>query len=315
MPVFVVENREDGNLAFCNVLQGGPRKRLNDGDDEDVRRSLLFLREVAAPVLTEAVRRAGEGIPLRPIIRRALHMGDELHSRNAAATLLFTRELLPHLLAVSEHRPVETQLTIDFMVDSDDFFLGLSMSASKATADAARECQGSGVVTAMTFSCREFAIRVSGLGDRWFRTELPDVDARLFEGHAEADIDLLGGGSVINETVGLGGFAQAAAFSLQRFQGGSPEQMIDNTLRMYRITVAEHPEYRIPALGFRGVPVGIDVERVVETRVRPVVDVGVAGRAGHQIGAGLMHAPLGCFDQAAAALAEHELVIQGPGPA
>jgi len=231
-------------------------------------------------------------------------MGDELHSRNAAATLLFTRELLAPLLEVAQRRPKETREVVDFMVGNDYFFLRLSMAASKAAADAARDVDGSSVVTAMTFSCREFAIRVSGLGDEWFRSELPSVEAKLFEGHTEDEIEFMGGESIINETVGLGGFAQAAAFPLQDFQGGSPDEMVANTLAMYEITVAEHPVYRIPALSFRGTPTGIDVRKVVATGVRPIMDVGVAGREGGQIGAGLMRAPIACFAAAAQAFAD-----------
>jgi Protein of unknown function (DUF1116) len=305
MPVFVVENREHGNVAFCNSFEGASPKRLNYGVyDDDVRDSLLFLRDVAAPVLAEAVRRAHDGIALRPIIRRALNMGDELHSRNAASTLLFTRALLPHLLEVSARQPDEVRRTLEFMVDNDYFFLRLSMAASKATADAARDVEASSLVTAMTFSCRDFAIRVSGLGDDWFRAGLPEVEAKLFDGYSAEDIEFMGGESIINETVGLGGFAQAAAFPLQAYQGGRPEQMIAHTERMYRITVGEHPVYRIPALSFRGTPTGIDVERVVATRIAPVMDAGVAGRNGGQIGAGLMTAPLGCFEAASAAYHE-----------
>ena len=305
MPVFVVENRAHGNVAFCNSFEGSSPKRLNYGVyDEEVRESLLFLQDVAAPVLAEAIRAVEGGIPLRPIIRRALNMGDELHSRNAAATLLFTRELLTALLDVSAERSEDTRRTVEFMVDNDYFFLRLSMSASKATADAARDIEGSSVVTAMTFSCREFSIRVSGLGDDWFSCELPGVDAKLFDGHTEDEIEFMGGESIINETVGLGGFAQAAAFPLQDYQGGSPEGMVANTERMYGITVGEHPMYRIPALGFRGTPIGIDVLRVVESGVLPLMDIGVAGRDGGQIGAGLMTAPPACFEAAATAFAE-----------
>ena len=305
MPVFVVENRAHDNVAFCNSFEGSSPKRLNYGVyDEEVHATLLFLQDVAAPILAEAIRGVEGGIALRPIIRRALNMGDELHSRNAAATLLFTRELLTSLLEVSARRPEETRRTVEFMVDNDYFFLRLSMAASKATADAARHIDGSSVVTAMTFSCCAFSIRVSGLGDDWFTCDLPGVDAQLFDGYSEADIEFMGGESIINETVGLGGFAQAAAFPLQDYQGGSPEGMIANTERMYRITVGEHPMYRIPALSFRGTPIGIDVLRVVESGVLPVMDIGVAGRDGGQIGAGLMTAPLRCFEAAAAAYAE-----------
>jgi Protein of unknown function (DUF1116) len=306
MPVFVVENRANGKVAFCNSFEGGSPKRLNYGVyDDEVRESLLFLQDVAAPVIADAIRRVEGGIPLKPIIRRALGMGDELHSRNAAATLLFTRELLIPLLDVAAERPdSEVRRTVEFMVGNDYFFLRLSMSASKATADAARDVEASSVVTAMTFSCKEFAIRVSGLGDEWFRSDLPGIEAKLFEGYTQDDIEVMGGESIINETVGLGGFAMAAAFPLQDYQGGSPEGMVENTKRMYSITTAEHPVYRIPSLSFRGTPVGIDVCRVVESGVLPVMDVGVAGRSGGQIGAGLMTAPMACFEAAAAAYAE-----------
>lgn len=316
MPVFVVENRAHGNIAFCNSFEGASRKRLNYGVyDEDVRASLLFLQDVAAPVIAEALANTDGGIALKPIIRRALNMGDELHSRNAAATLLFTRELLAPLLEVGRRRPDETRDVVEFMVGNDYFFLRLSMAASKAAADAARDVDGSSVVTAMTFSCREFAIRVSGMGDEWFRSDLPAIDAKLFAGHTEDEIEFMGGESIINETAGLGGFAQAAAFPLQDYQGGSPAEMVANTEQMYEITVAEHPVYRIPALAFRGVPTGIDVARVVATGIRPVMDVGVAGRDGGQIGAGLMRAPLRCFEAAAEAFAERYGVEPSVAPA
>jgi hypothetical protein len=120
----------------------------------------------------------------------------------------------------------------------------------------------------------------------------------------------MGGESIINETVGLGGFAQAAAFPLQDYQGHGPEEMITNNRKMYNITVAEHPVYRIPALSFRGTPTGIDVFRVLETGVCPILNVGVAGRGGGQIGAGFMTAPPACFEQAAAAY-EHRYPAVG----
>jgi hypothetical protein len=269
--------------------------------DDEVRRNLLVLRDDLAPTLGEAVRALG-GIPLRPIMRRALHMGDELHSRNTAATLLLTRELVPALLDLAARRAAESRALLDFLRASDYFFLRLSMAASKAAADAGHGVDGASVVTAMTLSCREFAIRVSGLGAEWFRGPLPDVGSmKLFPGHGPGDVEFMGGESCIAETVGLGGFAQAAAFPLQEYQGGTSERMVELNRAMYRITVGEHPEFKIPYLGFRGTPVGIDVFRVVGTGVTPVIDAGVAGKDGGQIGAGTLNAPLACFEQAVAA--------------
>jgi len=176
--------------------------------------------------------------------------------------------------------------------------LRLSMAASKVTADAAHDIEGSSVVTAMAFSCRDFGIRVSGLGAEWFRAPVPAVQARLLPGYTPDDIEVMGGESVINETVGLGGFAQAAAFALQDYQGGSVEGMVDLNRAMYAITLAPHPEFRIPYLGFQGTPTGIDIHRVVSTGILPAMDIGVAGRKGGQIGAGVLRAPLGCFADA-----------------
>jgi hypothetical protein len=304
MPVLVVEDRARSTRGFCNLFEGPAPARLNYGVwNDDVRRSLLVIQEVIGPLLGDVVRACG-GLALRPIMRRALHMGDELHSRNTAATLLFTRELFPALLDHADAQPKEVRRLLEYLAASDYFFLRLSMASSKVTADSAHGIEGASVVTAMTFSCREFAIRVSGLGDAWFRAPLPRVSAKLFAGYTEADVELMGGESIINETVGLGGFAQVGAFALQAYQGGSVDEMIAMNRAMYEITVADHPDFTIPYLGFRGTPVGIDVHRVVATGITPVMNVGVPGRAGGQIGAGILRAPLACFEAAAAAYAE-----------
>jgi hypothetical protein len=302
MPVFVVENRTHGNRAYCNLYEGESRHRLNYGSyDENVRSGLDFLRDELAPVLGDVIRSTG-GLPLKPLIARALRMGDELHSRNTAATTLFTRELAPHFIDYAVSKSKDKALTaLRFFFDSDYSFLRLSMAAAKAMADAARDVPASSLVTAMTISCRNFAIRVSGLGDQWFLGPLPEVSCKLFDGFTDDDIQWIGGESHITETVGLGGFAQAAAFGLQAYQGGSAAGMARMNLLMYDITVAEHPDFKIPYFGFRGTPVGIDIFRVVGTEIQPVIDGGLAGKNGGQIGAGILRAPLECFTAAAAA--------------
>lgn len=303
MPVFVVENLALGNMAFCNFYEGKSPRRLNYGVfDETVVEGLRFIERELAPTMRTAVLRAA-GVPLKPIISRALRMGDELHSRNTAATGLLVRALTPHLVDMAtDGLRHEVHTALEFLDENDYFFLRLAMAAAKATADAARDIPGSSVVTAMTISCRDYAIRVSGLGDTWFRGPLPEVTCKLFDGYTEDDLEWIGGESHITETVGLGGFAQAAAFGLQAYQGGSALEMARWNELMYSITVGEHPDYLIPFFGFRGSPVGIDVRRVAETGVTPVIDGGLAGKDGGQIGAGLLHAPLACFTDAARAL-------------
>lgn len=304
MPVFVVENRAEGNTGFCNMYEGTNPRRLNYGVyDEGVRERLLFVQDTIAPVLAEAVRAAG-GIPLKPLMRRALHMGDELHSRNTAASLLFTCALFPHLLHLDGVVEGAVEQTVEALTADNYFFLRLSMAAAKCTADATVGIEGSSVVSAMAFNCNNFAIRVSGLGDRWFPGPHASVDAKLFEGHTEDEIAWMGGESIIAETIGLGGFAQAAAFPLQQYQGGSAAAMVERNLALYAIAVGENTDYRIPYLGYRGTPTGIDIHRVVETGVLPVMDIGIAGRDGGQIGAGVVRAPIECFETAVAAYEE-----------
>ncbi len=302
MPVFVVENTARGNRSYCNFYEGESRHRLNYGSyNDEVRAGLDFLRDELAPVLRDVTRASG-GIALKPLIGRALRMGDELHSRNTAATTLFARELTPFFIEYAVRESAEPALAaLRFLFASDYSFLRLSMASAKAMADAARDVPGSSVVTAMTISCRNFAIRVSGLGDEWFTGPLPEVSCKLFEGFTDDDVQWIGGESHITETVGLGGFAQAAAFGLQAYQGGSAGEMIRMNSSMYDITVAEHPDFLIPYFGFRGTPVGIDVFKVVGTGVKPVIDGGLAGKNGGQIGAGILRAPLDCFTAAAQA--------------
>jgi hypothetical protein len=299
MPVFVVENRAFGNVAYCNIYEGKNPRRLNYGVyDEGVRERLLFVQEEVVPVIAEALKETGP-VPLKPIMRRALGMGDELHSRNTAASVLFLREILPGFLSLAASGSERVSRAVETMTEDHYFFLRLSMAAAKATADAARDIERSSVLTAMAFNCRGFAVRVSGLGDRWFEGPHAAVEAKLFDGYSEKDIGWMGGESTITETIGLGGFAQACAPTLQDYQGGSYEMMMARNSELYKITIGENTDYLIPPLGFRGTPTGIDIFKVLETGILPVMDIGIAGCDGGQIGAGVVRPPIACFEAAA----------------
>src|SRR5579871_5630167 len=111
MPVFVVENTARGNRAYCNFYEGESRHRLNYGSyNDEVRAGLDFLRDDLAPVLRSVIQASG-GIALKPLIGRALRMGDELHSRNTAATTLFARELTHHFIELAVRSSAEPTLT------------------------------------------------------------------------------------------------------------------------------------------------------------------------------------------------------------
>jgi hypothetical protein len=123
-------------------------------------------------------------------------------------------------------------------------------------------------------------------------------------GRNDANPDL--GDSAIVETIGLGGMAMAASPAAARFvRAGGLDAALGVTADMREITLGEHPHLRIATDGDRGVPVGIDVRRMVETGITPVITTGIAGhRAGtSQVGAGAVRAPLGCFTVALEAFA------------
>lgn len=301
MPVLVVEDRNTGHRGHCTLFEGAASARLNYGVyDDAVQQNLEYLAEVIGPALGGLVRSIEGGLAVRPMMERALRQGDELHSRNTAASLLFLQAIVPSLIELDG--PAARELT-RYMTSGDYFFLRVSMAACKSMADRMYGVEGSSIVTAMAFSCKEFGIRVAGHGDRWFRGPLPTAEEfRLFDGHGPEDIEVMGGESPITEVCGLGGLAQAAAFPLQAYQGGSPQRMVERNLQMYGITAGEHPTFKIPYLQYRGTPAGIDVHRVVASGVTPLMDVGIAGRAGGQIGAGCFRAPLEPFRAAANAL-------------
>ena len=135
---------------------------------------------------------------------------------------------------------------------------------------------------------------------------MPVIHGHYFEGYGPADANPVIGDSEIAETFGLGAFAMAAAPALARYVGGTPEDAARLSLDMYSITLAEHPRITVPALSFRGTPLGIDARRVVERGIEPIFNTGIAHREPGigQIGAGFGRAPIACFRLALDALSE-----------
>jgi hypothetical protein len=304
MPVFVVENRAAGNRAHATVNEGLGRVLRFGAHDDDVLARLAWLRDEAGPALGRALRR-GDGIPLRPLMARALQMGDEMHQRNVAASSLLARALLPALC--QEVGGAALARVVEFVCGNDQFFLNLAMAAGKATTDAVGEVPGSTVVTAMARNGTEFGIRVAGCGARWFTAPVETPRGLFFPGFGPEDANPDMGDSAIVETIGLGAMAMAASPAVARFVGaGGLADALAVTDEMREITLVEHPHFRIPTEDDRGAPLGVDVRRVVETGITPLINTGIAGRrAGTgQVGAGTVRAPLGCFTAALAALAE-----------
>ncbi|WP_327046701.1 DUF1116 domain-containing protein [Microbispora sp. NBC_01189] len=296
-----VADAEHGGTAYCSLNEGLGKVLRYGAYGPEVAGRLRWMGEVLGPVLAAALERCGP-LDLRTLVAQALQMGDELHNRNRAATSLLLREIAPSVVEAAPGRAAEV---LRFVNGNDHFFLNAGMAAAKAAADAARGVPGSSLVVAMARNGTDFGIQVSGLGDRWFTGPAGVPDGLYLGGYGPDDANPDIGDSTITETVGLGGFAMAAAPAIVRFVGGEVADAVAATTSMYEITLAEHPAYQIPGLGFRGTPAGIDVALVARTGVLPAVNTGIAGRVAGtgQVGAGLVSPPAGVFTAALDALA------------
>ncbi len=304
MPVWILQNKTYGNYSYCTLNEGlGKVLRYGAYSDEVIKR-LKWMENLLAPLLKQALKLHGP-IDLKTMITQALQMGDEGHNRNRAGTSLLIRELAPYIIQTkfSEKEKIEV---LKFIDSNDHFFLNLTMPVAKCTMDAAKNIEFSTIVTVMARNGTEFGIRVSGLGERWFTGPAGIVDGLLFPGYTAEDANPDIGDSVIAETVGIGGFAMAAAPAIVQFVGGSAKDAINFTLKMYEITAAENNIYKIPALDFRGTPTGIDIRKVVETGILPSINTGIAHKDPGigQVGAGLVKPPMNCFEDALQAFVE-----------
>ena len=311
MPVFVLENKTAGNRAYVTMNEGlGKVLRMGAFGPEVVER-LKWMEKVLYPVLRDGVRLSVERkqeLDIKNMIAQALHMGDELHNRNKAGTSLFLRAIVPFLVETCKDDAALAE-SVRFIDKNDHFFLNLAMAAGKSSTEAAHGVEGSSLVTVMCRNGTDFGIRVSGLGDQWFTCQAALPEVLLFPGFTREDTNRDIGDSAIMETYGVGGFALAAAPAIVQFIGGTPKDAANYTLEMYEITQGENNMFTIPALNFRGTPTGIDILKVAETGITPVLDTGAAHKEPGlgQVGAGIVRMPVEAFIKAAEAFADKYL--------
>ncbi len=298
MPVWILKNKAFGNYAYCTLNEGlGKVLRFGAFSGEVITR-LKWMENSLAPVLKEAMKLKGE-IDLKTIIAQILQMGDEGHNRNKAGTSLVFRELAPYIVRTRFPDEVKAEV-LTFMDKNDHFFLNISMPACKCSLDPLKDIEYSTVAYTMSRNGTDFGIRLCGTGDRWFTAPCEKVQGLYFPGFDEADANPDIGDSCITETAGIGGFAMATAPAIVQFVGGTPSDAVNYTNSMYEITCAENNAYKLPNLNFRGAPTAIDMRKVIETGILPVINTGIAcNRAGvGQVGAGIVHPPVKCFEDA-----------------
>jgi hypothetical protein len=304
MPVWIVENEARGNRAYCNMSEGYGEVLRFGAYSEAVVERLRWMSAVLAPVMRSVLELLPAPLDIRAITADAVQMGDEVHNRNRAGTSLVVRALAPVFPQVDAPSS-EVAEVAQFIAVNDYFYLNLSMASGKATADAAAGIEHSTIVTAMARNGTEFGLRMSGTGERWFTAPAGEILGLYRPGYRPADANPDVGDSTITETIGLGGFIMAASPAITHFAGISAEEAVRASLDMYEITWTESANYRIPALGYRGSPLGIDCRKVVQTGIVPIVNTGIAHREPGVgvIGGGIVRVPMQPFADALQALA------------
>ena len=310
--VWIVENRDGGTRAFSGINQGPGEVPWFGRETPAAVERLRFLRDVAGPLLNEALTAAVEaGGPLDvfAVAAQGLQMGDDVHMRTQASTNLLIRTLLPHLLALDSPQRVELGR---FLAGNHLFFLNLAMAAARSLTAWAQQVEGSSVIVGMARNGTTFGVRLPG-SDEWHLAPSPPVGHALYysgQGPKTSAPDI--GDSALLELVGLGGPAAAGSPAVAGFVGGTMADAVRLTKDMDRICAGRSSRFKLALLDFRGTPIAVDVRRVVETGITPRINTGIlhVSDGSGQVGAGVAVAPLGCFRDALLAL-DRELSSEG----
>ncbi len=310
-PVALVENdadeSEEGSSGICILNEGiGEVLRFGANSDSVIER-LEWMRDVLGPVLGKAVREFEDGMNVNVMIARSIGMGDEFHQRNIAASLVFLKEIAPTIVALEDVSQEHKEEVIQFLADTDQFFLNIAMAAGKSISEYAAKANKGTIVTVMARNGENFGVRIAETEEEWHVAPVNQPDGLYFTGYSPADANKDIGDSAITETVGLGGMAMIAAPGVTRFVGLSGLADARNiSEEMEKITVSHNPTWSIPNWDFKGAVAGIDVRKVVETGITPIINTGIAHKEAGvgQVGAGTVRASLGSFENALIAYAK-----------
>ncbi len=296
-PVWMAENAEAGTIGFAPVNQGPGEVPWFGRQTPAAIERLIFLRDIAQPRISQILKESGP-IDIMSLASQGVQMGDDVHMRTQATTNLLVRDLLTSIVGLGNDEG--SVAFADYLSKNHLFFLTIAMAAAKSLMLAAEKVPGSTIVTTMARNGTTFGVKV-GDSPRWYICPAPPVaDALYYAGFSCADAALDMGDSAVLELIGLGGAAAAGSPAVAAFLGGSMSDAARATEDMRRICLQDSSRFKLPTMGFRGTPLGVDVRKVVETGISPKVTTGILHRSSGvgQIGAGVATAPLEGFQQA-----------------
>ena len=305
MPVVVAVSADGRHRAFCRLWE--PFLVFGHYDQKTLL-SLKWLENIFAPALKLGIERAG-AVDISALIASALQMGDDTHSRKSAISLLLLKSLLPGVIRAEKKIPYLNEV-VDFWLKYDAVSLSFVIAAAKVMSMAAGSVKGSSVITVICSNGFEMGIQLSGTGKRWFTGPAPMSVGNPNAGINQTDASPVIGDSPIAEAVGLGGCALAAAPTAPSNVSGQFERAMQFSLEARQIAVTQHSQWRIPALGDSGTPLGLDARKCLDLSLSPPLAVTIPNvKAGHPpLGAGIAYVDLELIKSALKYLDEKDLV-------
>ena len=266
----------------------------------EIADNLRYMREELFPVMRQMLKEYGP-IAMKPILAESFQMGDENHTRQSAADLLFEHQVLPNLFKMDI--PKEKLLpVINYIVDTPRYFHCYGQGSSRSAMLSAVGTEYSTMVTAVCGNGVTFGIKVAGLGDEWFTAPAPMMKGRYTSSKYTIKDQLPWiGDSCVVECAGMGGLAAAASPIVCALRGMKNKDAIALTKEMQKICITKNPNFPIPNMDFEFLPVGIDIRKVLETGITPEIHGGMFNFEGGLIGAGSARVPMECFEKAMAA--------------
>ncbi|MGI6084032.1 MAG: DUF1116 domain-containing protein [Acetivibrionales bacterium] len=305
MKLMVIEDKTSGKRAVTFF----PEAEFQGGlcgwglYSPEIANNIKRMCDYLFPTIRELILKKG-GLPLKPILAESMQMGDENHTRQSAADLLFYKQVIPDLVRMDIPKTLLLDV-MNYIVNTPRFFHGFGQSAARAALLAAEEIPYSTMVTALAGNGVEYGIKVAGLKNQWFTAPAPMMKGRYMSSkYSDEDQLPWMGDSCVVEAYGMGGIAAATSPIVCNLRGLKLKDAIGITREMEQITISKNYNFAIPNLDFDFLPVGIDIRKVLSTNISPVVHGGMFNREGGLIGVGSARVPMLCFEKAIKAFSE-----------
>ena len=304
MVVNVSVDKKTGLEGYCIPFEGREGLAVWGVYNAEVEKNLQMIEDVFAPAVTEALVKSG-GIDVKSLMHKGLQMGDEMHTRQTAASLLLVNDIVPMLL----NSGVDTKTVlycIEQFTSTERWFHPLALSSCMAMMRGIKGIPHCSIVTNIAQNGVETGLKVAGLGEQWILAEAPRFTGQYFSTKwGPEDAVPFMGDSTISEVCGMGGFASAAAPGVMRLRGGGYREGIAQTEEMKKICVGVNHKAPLPNLDFTGPGIGIDIRKVVRTGITPICHGGIISKDGGQIGAGAARFPMKNYIEAT------EMILNG----